>query len=42
MPKLAPSHVVSEHLHDMGMGGPTVKPDAKREEIVEARFNVRG
>ena len=42
LPKLAPSHVVSEHLHDMGMGGPTVKPDAEREDIVEARFNVRG
>jgi uncharacterized membrane protein YkvA (DUF1232 family) len=42
IPKLAPSHVVDEHLHDMGMGGPTVKPGAEPEEILEARFNVRG
>ena len=42
IPKLAPTHVVDEHLRDMGMGGPTVKPGAKPEEILEARFNVRG
>jgi uncharacterized membrane protein YkvA (DUF1232 family) len=42
IPKLAPSHVVDEHLRDMGMGGPTVKPGARSEEIREARFNVRG
>jgi uncharacterized membrane protein YkvA (DUF1232 family) len=41
IPKLAPSHVVSEHLRDMGMGSPTVKPSAKPEEVLEARFNVR-
>ena len=42
IPRLAPSHVVGEHLHDMGMGGPTLKTSAKPEEIVGARFNVRG
>ncbi len=42
IPRLAPSHVVDEHVHDMGMRGPAVKPGAKPEEILEARFNVRG
>src|SRR5215207_7926220 len=42
IPRLAPSHVVDEHLHDMGMGGATVKAGAKTVEILEARFNVRG
>jgi uncharacterized membrane protein YkvA (DUF1232 family) len=42
IPRLAPSHVVDEHLRHMGGGGRTVKSDAMAEEIVEARFNVRG
>jgi uncharacterized membrane protein YkvA (DUF1232 family) len=42
IPRLAPSHVVDEYLHDMGMRGPTVKPRANLEKIREARFNVRG
>jgi uncharacterized membrane protein YkvA (DUF1232 family) len=42
IPRLAPSHVVDEHVHDMGMGGPIVKSGTKPEEIREARFNVRG
>ena len=41
IPRLAPSHVVDEHLHDMGMGGATMKAGAKTEDILEARFNVR-
>jgi uncharacterized membrane protein YkvA (DUF1232 family) len=42
MPRLAPGHVVDEHLRNMGMGDPAPKPDAKPEEVFEARFNVRG
>ena len=42
IPRLAPDHVVDEHLRDMGMGRPVVKPGARAEEIFEARYNVRG
>ena len=42
IPRLAPEHVVDEHLRDMDRGRPTVTPDAKAEEVFEARFNVRG
>jgi uncharacterized membrane protein YkvA (DUF1232 family) len=42
IPRLAPSHVVDEHVHDMGMGGPIEKSGTKPEVIREARFNVRG
>jgi uncharacterized membrane protein YkvA (DUF1232 family) len=42
IPRLAPGHVVDEHLRDMGIGLPTAKPRVKAEEIFEARFNVRG
>jgi uncharacterized membrane protein YkvA (DUF1232 family) len=46
IPRLAPEHVVAEHLRDMGgMDGPTAKPGTgaeRAEEIYEARFNVRG
>ncbi len=41
VPRLAPGHVVDEHLRDMGMGRPaTSGRDAPTP--VEARFNVRG
>ena len=42
IPRLAPAHVVDEHLRDMGIGRPSAKPRAKAEEVFEARFNVRG
>jgi uncharacterized membrane protein YkvA (DUF1232 family) len=42
IPRLAPGHVVDEHLRDMGMDGPATKPSEGTEEIIEARFNVRG
>ena len=42
IPRLAPGHVVDEHLRDMGINHPTAKPRAKAEEVFEARFNVRG
>jgi uncharacterized membrane protein YkvA (DUF1232 family) len=42
VPKLAPGHVVDEHLRDMGLGGPRAKPRAKTEDVFDARFKVRG
>jgi uncharacterized membrane protein YkvA (DUF1232 family) len=42
IPRLAPGHVVDEHLRDMGIGHATAMSDGKAEEIIEARFNVRG
>jgi len=41
MPRLAPGHVVDDHLRDMGLGQPEAKPRAKTEEVFDARFNVR-
>jgi uncharacterized membrane protein YkvA (DUF1232 family) len=42
IPRLAPGHVVDEHLRDMGMSRPVVKTGARAEDVFEARFNVRG
>jgi uncharacterized membrane protein YkvA (DUF1232 family) len=42
IPRLAPGHVVDEHLRDMGLGGPGAKPRAKTEDVLDARFEVRG
>ena len=42
IPRLAPGHVVDEHVRDMGMGIPTAKPGRNGHDIVDARFNVRG
>jgi uncharacterized membrane protein YkvA (DUF1232 family) len=42
IPRLAPGHVVDEHLRDMGIGRQAAKPGAQSEEIFDARFNVRG
>jgi uncharacterized membrane protein YkvA (DUF1232 family) len=42
IPRLAPGHLVDEHVRDMSVGRPVVTPDAKTEEVVDARFNVRG
>ena len=41
IPRLAPEHVVDEHLRDMGMGLPTSKPGRATDDIVDAQFNVR-
>jgi uncharacterized membrane protein YkvA (DUF1232 family) len=42
VPRLAPGHVVDEHLLDMGLGSPGAKPGVKTEDVFDARFNVRG
>jgi uncharacterized membrane protein YkvA (DUF1232 family) len=42
IPKLAPGHVVDEHLRDMGLGDPGAKPRAETEDVLDARFEVRG
>jgi len=42
MPRLAPGHVVDEHLRDMGMGHPVERTSARPEDVIDARFNVRG
>jgi len=41
IPKLAPGHVVDEHVRDMGMGIPATKRSGDAHDVVEARFNVR-
>ncbi len=42
IPKLAPAHVVDEHLQEMGINRPIANTRAGAEDIFEARFNVRG
>jgi uncharacterized membrane protein YkvA (DUF1232 family) len=42
IPRLAPAEVVDEHLRDMGLGRPAAKPHARTEDVIDARFNVRG
>ena len=42
IPRLAPGHVVDEHLRDMGLGRPASKAHGKPEAVVDARFNIRG
>jgi uncharacterized membrane protein YkvA (DUF1232 family) len=42
MPRLAPGHVVDEHLRQMGMDYHGAEPGRDTHEVVEARFNVRG
>jgi uncharacterized membrane protein YkvA (DUF1232 family) len=42
IPKLAPGHVVDEHLRDMGLGRPGAEPRAETEGVFDARFKVRG
>lgn len=42
IPRLAPAHVVDEHLRDMGLGRPAAKARAGTEGVFDARFNVRG
>jgi uncharacterized membrane protein YkvA (DUF1232 family) len=42
MPRLAPEHVVDEHLRDMGMRDPATIRGRDTRDSVEARFNVRG
>src|SRR5215207_1038343 len=42
IPRLAPGHVVDEHLRDMGLDHQTAKTSAKPGEVLDARFNVRG
>jgi uncharacterized membrane protein YkvA (DUF1232 family) len=41
IPRLAPAHVVNEHLHEMGLARPQA-PTAQTEGVIDARFNVRG
>jgi uncharacterized membrane protein YkvA (DUF1232 family) len=42
IPRLAPGHVVDEHLRDMGLHHQTAKTTAKPGDVLDARFNVRG
>jgi uncharacterized membrane protein YkvA (DUF1232 family) len=42
IPKLAPGHVVDEHLRDMGTRNPAPRGGRATHDFVEARFNVRG
>jgi uncharacterized membrane protein YkvA (DUF1232 family) len=42
IPRLAPGHVVDEHLRDMGVGFPAGQRSRDTHDVVEARFNVRG
>jgi uncharacterized membrane protein YkvA (DUF1232 family) len=42
IPRLAPAHVVDEHLRDMGLDGQPAKASAKPGDVLDARFNVRG
>jgi len=42
IPRLAPGHVVDEHLQDMATGFFAAKAGSDPHDIVEARFNVRG
>jgi uncharacterized membrane protein YkvA (DUF1232 family) len=41
IPRLAPAHVVEEHVRDMGLGR-AAKHRAETEGVFDARFNVRG
>jgi uncharacterized membrane protein YkvA (DUF1232 family) len=41
VPRLAPAHIVDEHVRDMGLGRAAGTPNASSEEIFDARFNVR-
>jgi uncharacterized membrane protein YkvA (DUF1232 family) len=42
IPRLAPEHVVDEHLRDMGLRTPAARRGRDTHDFVEARFNVRG
>lgn len=42
VPRLAPAHVVDEHVRDMGLSTPEAQPRAASEDVIEARFDVRG
>ena len=40
IPRLAPGHVVDEHLRNMGMSYPIMKPGGVAHDYIEARFDV--
>jgi uncharacterized membrane protein YkvA (DUF1232 family) len=42
VPRLAPSHVVDDHVRDMGLSAPEARPRATSKDVFDARFNVRG
>ena len=42
IPRLAPAHVVEEHVRDMGGGISTAMPGSNTHNVVDARFNIRG
>ncbi len=42
IPKLAPGHVVDDHLRDMSQGSQARQPETQRDDgAIDARFNVR-
>src|SRR5215210_1170319 len=40
--RLAPAHVVDDHLRDMGLAHVRADAYAEMEDVVDARFNIRG
>lgn len=43
IPKMAPGHIVDEHLRAMdGTGRPVARPVHGNDDVIDARFNVRG
>jgi uncharacterized membrane protein YkvA (DUF1232 family) len=42
IPKIAPAHIVEEHLREMHSGDEPVRAQSKvDEDVVDARFNIR-
>lgn len=43
IPKMAPAHIVDEHLRAMdGTGQPVARPVHGNDDVIDARFTVRG
>ena len=42
LPRLAPGYVVDEHLRDLSLGRPAAKSRAKADDVIDARYTVRG
>jgi uncharacterized membrane protein YkvA (DUF1232 family) len=44
LPKVAPGHVVDDHLRNMNRGSEEWEPRAQEgaEQVIDARFSVRG
>jgi len=42
IPRLAPDPIIDEHLRAMGNGGPPAPVSRTPDEVIDARFRVRG